>query len=136
MQLLLDAVDPSRVFFDAPVATVNLVETAVVLEDGTKLQARLVVGADGVRSAVSQGLNVPPAQFSGQAGYRGLASFDGPAPARERTVCQVQCSPVSGLHRLDSYSTIVILWAQSSTVLCSNVFKCVCNRARFWRWTA
>lgn len=92
VQMLLDAVDDSRVLFNAPVASVKHSETAVVLEDGTELKARLVVGADGLRSAVAQGLNVPPANFSGQAGYRGLASFEDPAPAQKRTVCQVCCS--------------------------------------------
>ena len=114
VQLLLDAVDPSRVFFNAPVASVNVADTAVVLEDGTELQARLVVGADGIRSAVSQGLDVPPAQFSGQAGYRGLASFKGTAPAKERTVCQVRFRCPFQVFMRWHMGKAVVFWAQSN----------------------
>lgn len=93
MQLLLDAVDSKRVLFNSPVANIDLSQTSVRLEDGTELKAKVVVGADGLRSAVARGLNLPPPNFTGQAGFRGLASFDGPAPAKQRTVCQVLAAP-------------------------------------------
>lgn len=110
VQLLLEAVDSDRVLFNANVADVKAADRAVALEDGSTLKAKVVVGADGVRSAVAAGIGVSPANFTGQAGYRGLAAFDGPSPVQPRTLCQVRertrvrtccalCVIVCALHR-------------------------------------
>lgn len=60
-----------------------------VLQDGSRVACKLLVGADGVRSAVGKHLGVSQLSFVGQAGYRGIAKFDGRAPVADRTVCQV-----------------------------------------------
>ena len=43
---------------------------SVMLEDGRKLRARAVIGADGVRSVVGRALNIPPPTYAGYIAYR------------------------------------------------------------------
>ena len=50
---------------------------SVTLHSGETLRCRVVVGADGVRSAVAQSLGVPPPNYAGYVSYRGVASFGG-----------------------------------------------------------
>eukprot|EP00884_Botryococcus_braunii_P016479 jgi/Botrbrau1/3514/Bobra.341_2s0042.2 len=47
----------------------------VVLADGRELPCRAVVACDGVRSRIAQQLGLPPASYSGEVYYRGLATF-------------------------------------------------------------
>lgn len=94
MQLLFEAVDADRVLLDATITGVDTTTTAVVLADGRQLPGRIIVGADGVRSAVASGLGVPPPNVTGQMAFRGVAEFDGPLPVAASTVCQVRC----GMH--------------------------------------
>lgn len=42
----------------------------MILEDGRKLGARAVIGADGVRSVVGRALKVPPPTYAGYIAYR------------------------------------------------------------------
>ena len=42
----------------------------MILEDGRKLRARAVIGADGVRSVVGRALKVPPPTYAGYIAYR------------------------------------------------------------------
>jgi 2-polyprenyl-6-methoxyphenol hydroxylase-like FAD-dependent oxidoreductase len=95
--LLYEAADPERVVRDAAVTAVDASgagadgrRPAAVLEGGVRVPCRLLVGADGVRSAVARSLGVGRVNFAGQAGYRGIASFEGDAPVAPRTVCQVR----------------------------------------------
>jgi 2-polyprenyl-6-methoxyphenol hydroxylase-like FAD-dependent oxidoreductase len=91
--LLLDAAGPDRVIMDAAVSIVDREPDAqgrvvVTLKNGQTVAARLVVGADGVRSVVARGLGISEPTFVGQAGYRGIAQFKGEPPVQPRTVCQ------------------------------------------------
>eukprot|EP00892_Ulva_mutabilis_P008071 jgi/Ulvmu1/5636/UM023_0176.1 len=89
MQLLYDAVDPTRVLLDATVTGIDAGQTAVVLADGSRVPGRMVVGADGVRSAVADGLGVPAPNVTGQMAFRGVAEFDGPVPVAAATAAQI-----------------------------------------------
>ena len=118
--LLFEAADPQCVLLDAAVAAVDTSQPTspssqglhdakhqqqhsrpaaqlqhrptAVLHDGTEISCKLLVGADGVRSVVGKHLGADKLSFVGQAGYRGIAQFDQPAPVAERTVCQVLTS--------------------------------------------
>ena len=91
VQILYETLPRERVILDAPVASVdtNGDRPVIVMEGGQRLSCRMVLGADGVRSVVGASIGVPPANPSGQAGYRGLATFNGDSPVRASTVCQV-----------------------------------------------
>ena len=92
-QLLLQAAGPERVVLDAPVESVDAESGRVTLADGRSVGGRLLLGADGVRSAVAAAVGVPPAGFVGQAGFRGIADFErGSAPGfvGDSAVCQVR----------------------------------------------
>lgn len=54
--------------------------------DGTEVQADVVVGADGLKSAVRQAVEPAPLRYSGQTCYRGVAELE--LPADLRTVCR------------------------------------------------
>ena len=87
--MLYEAVDPDRVLLDATVTGLDTSATAVLLADGSKLNGRVVVGADGVRSAISEGLGLPGPKVTGQMAFRGVAEFDNTLPIAASTVCQV-----------------------------------------------
>lgn len=99
-QLLYQAADPERVALDATVASVDVRGSdggapVVTLESGREIACRVAVGADGVRSAVARSVGAPSTSFVGQAGYRGIAEFDGTPPVAARTVCQVRSAPAA-----------------------------------------
>lgn len=61
--------------------------TTVRFEDGTEIEADVVIGADGIRSAVRQSLFPDvPLRFSGQTCYRGIAPLT--LPDGLQTVCR------------------------------------------------
>lgn len=93
--MLFEAANSDRIFLNATIRGVDIKETAVVLGDGRKLAGRVIVGADGVRSAVARGLGVPPPNMSGQMAFRGVAKFEGALPIAASTVCQVRAHKAS-----------------------------------------
>lgn len=75
----LDRLIPGALRLGHPVATVeaDVSRPKVVLENGSTLTADLVVGADGVRSAVRRALFSDEApEFAGFVAYRGLVPYD------------------------------------------------------------
>jgi len=60
------------------------------LSSGQRLRCRMVVGADGVRSAVASHVGVQPPRYAGYVAYRGMATFPpGALPLPPDTVRQV-----------------------------------------------
>lgn len=49
--------------------------THLKLTDGTRLSAKVLIGCDGVYSAVSRWLGVPPLKSAGRFVYRGMANY-------------------------------------------------------------
>eukprot|EP00271_Cylindrocystis_brebissonii_P018805 TRINITY_DN546_c0_g1_i7.p1 TRINITY_DN546_c0_g1~~TRINITY_DN546_c0_g1_i7.p1 ORF type:complete len:674 (-),score=57.95 TRINITY_DN546_c0_g1_i7:150-2171(-) len=49
--------------------------TEVLLKDGSRLNTRVLLGCDGVRSVVADYLGLGPANFSGYSAFRGIGKF-------------------------------------------------------------
>lgn len=122
-QVLLDECNTDRIVLDATVASVSPGRNEVVMEDGTKLKARVVVGADGERSRVAEGLGVRPANFVGQIGFRGVAEFgDGPSAIAPRHLCQVRASCMPQMLSLDAFAACTSSTRKCS--VCSCLLQC------------
>ena len=70
-------VPPDRLHFGRRLA--RCTEDTLFFEDGTEIQAQIIIGADGIHSVVRRDrLGTPPARFSGQVGLWGISDFELP----------------------------------------------------------
>lgn len=77
--------------FDAQIDSVssNDVGAVATLSTGEEIRGAVVVGADGVRSAVGASLGNRPPNYAGYSAYRGLATFNEELPLPLNTIRQV-----------------------------------------------
>ena len=81
-QVLLSEIDGSKVYLNKRLERVEQSESKVkvVFQDGTSAEADIVIGADGIKSAVRKSIfGDLPLRYSGQTCWRGMAKFNLPS---------------------------------------------------------
>ncbi|KAK9821746.1 hypothetical protein WJX81_001739 [Elliptochloris bilobata] len=61
-------------------------KATVELMDGTRIPAKIVIGADGVNSKVGAALGIPKPDYAGFCAFRGMANFDEGLPWKEKNM--------------------------------------------------
>jgi 2-polyprenyl-6-methoxyphenol hydroxylase-like FAD-dependent oxidoreductase len=80
-QVLLQELDQSKIHLNKRLASLNQSENGVdlVFEDGTKINAEVVIGADGIKSIVRKSIfGETPLRYTGQTCWRGMTRFELP----------------------------------------------------------
>lgn len=75
--LLLAAAGRAGVTLHTGAAVTRCEGNAVLLHDGRRLEADVIIGADGVKSAIRQRLESAPAHFTGHVAWRALVPVEG-----------------------------------------------------------
>lgn len=87
---------------EQPGAAPGAGSVVVGLQGGQELRCRLLVGADGVRSAVAQHLALPAPGYAGYIAFRGVATMLGGLPIPATTIRQLWGQGVrAGLYALN-----------------------------------
>ncbi|MFN8125329.1 MAG: FAD-dependent monooxygenase [Candidatus Nanopelagicales bacterium] len=73
---LVDSLEPGQITVDARVVAVDADAGRLTLADGTRVEADIVIGADGLRSVVRSALfGTQEPRYSGETCYRGMAAL-------------------------------------------------------------
>jgi 2-polyprenyl-6-methoxyphenol hydroxylase-like FAD-dependent oxidoreductase len=87
-QVLLTEIDANKIQLNKRLASLTQTASNVELkfDDGTTMQADLVIGADGIKSTVRKSIfGEIPLRYSGQTCWRGIAKFSLPADKKFNT---------------------------------------------------
>src|SRR6478736_9699734 len=87
-QVLLEEINQKKVHLSKRLASLNQTNQKVTLsfEDGSAAEADLVIGADGIKSAVRKNIfGELPLRYSGQTCWRGMTKFTLPADNKSNT---------------------------------------------------
>ena len=95
-RVLVAALEPGAIITNKRAASVEP-RGLIRFTDGTEVQADVVVGADGLRSAVRQAIEPSELRYSGQTCYRGIAELE--LPKELHAVCR---ETWGGAHRFGS----------------------------------
>ncbi|KAI3925720.1 hypothetical protein MKX01_003279 [Papaver californicum] len=83
LETLANQLPPNSIRFSSKLANIERTgtsETLLQLVDGTQLQAKIVIGCDGIRSPVAKWLGFPEPQYVGHCAFRGLGFYPGGQP--------------------------------------------------------
>ncbi|KAI3845053.1 hypothetical protein MKX03_021541 [Papaver bracteatum] len=78
LETLANQLPPNSIRFSSKLANIETAgtsETLLELVDGTQLQAKIVIGCDGIRSPVANWLGFPEPQYVGHCAFRGLGFY-------------------------------------------------------------
>ncbi|RZC69228.1 hypothetical protein C5167_032342 [Papaver somniferum] len=78
LETLANQLRPNSIRFSSKLANIETAgtsETLLELVDGTQLQAKIVIGCDGIRSPVANWLGFPEPQYVGHCAFRGLGFY-------------------------------------------------------------
>ncbi len=81
-QALLEEIDAKKIYLNKKLTTLsqNNQKVTLLFEDGSSAEADLVIGADGIKSAVRKNIfGEMPLRYSGQTCWRGMTKFTLPA---------------------------------------------------------
>ncbi|KAK3224994.1 hypothetical protein Dsin_004856 [Dipteronia sinensis] len=83
LETLASQLPPESVHFSSKLANIEATadgETILELVDGTRLQAKIVIGCDGIRSPVAKWMGFSEPKYVGHCAYRGLGYYPNGQP--------------------------------------------------------